>query len=52
MHIYNMFSIVWSLWQKWWSSVDGSGQAGALLTDLSNAFDCIVHELLIAKVHA
>ena len=28
------------------------GQAGALLTDLSEVFDCIDHELLIAKLHA
>ena len=38
--------------EKWRSSVDGGGQAGALLTDLSKAFDCMDHELLIAKHYA
>ena len=36
--------------EKWRKSVDGGGQAGALLTDLSKAFDCIDYELLIAKL--
>ena len=38
--------------EKWRRSVDGGGQAGALLTDLFKAFDCIDHELLIAKLYA
>ena len=37
---------------KWRSSVDGGGQASALRTDLSKAFDCIDHELPIAKLYA
>ena len=35
--------------EKWRRSVDAGGQVGALLTDLSKAFDCIDHELLIAN---
>ena len=27
--------------EKWQMSVDGGGQAGVLLTDLSKTFDCI-----------
>ena len=34
------------------NSLDKGGKAGALLTDLSKAFDCILHDLLIAKLHA
>ena len=33
-------------------TLDKGGIAGALLMDLSKTFDCIDHELLIAKLHA
>ena len=38
--------------EKWKRTVDNSKMFGALLTDLSKAFDCLDHELLIAKLNA
>ena len=37
---------------KWKESVDNGAGFGALMTDLSKAFDCLHHELLIAKLEA
>ena len=38
--------------EKWRRAIDKRHIAGALLTDLSKAFDCLNHELLIAKLDA
>ena len=35
--------------EKWKESLDQGSYYGALLTDLSKAFDCIMHDLLIAN---
>ena len=38
--------------EKWTSAVDNKKAFGASLTNLSKAFDCLSHELLLAKLHA
>ena len=41
-----------SLIEKWKITLDGNGYTGAILMNLSKAFDTINHELLMAKLYA
>ena len=38
--------------ETWRKALDNKKVAGVILTDLSKAFDCLSHELLIAKLEA
>ena len=38
--------------ERWRHSLDNSGATAAVLMDLSKAYDCIPHDLLIAKLYA
>ena len=38
--------------EKWKKALDKKHLAGALITDLSKAFDCLNHKLLVAKMEA
>ena len=38
--------------EKWKKCLGSDGACGALLNDLSKAFDCLPHSVSIAKLHA
>ena len=41
-----------SLIERWRKPLDNKGYGGAVLMDLSKAFDILNHDLLIAKLYA
>ena len=49
---YSTQQCLFALLEKWKRAVDSGQMFGALLTDLSKTFDCLDHELLIAKRNA
>ena len=49
---FNAQHCLMTLIKTWKKSVDSDGAFGALMTDLSKAFDCLSHDLLIAKLDA
>ena len=41
-----------AMFEKWKENLDKGGEYGALFVHLSKAFDCLQHDLLLAKVNA
>ena len=49
---YGTYHCLLLMFETWKGASDNNNVFGALLTDLSKAFDCLSHDLLIAKLHA
>ena len=50
--IYSTNHVLMRLIENWKLQLDNNKWVGAVLMDLSKAFDCVPHDLLIAKMHA
>ena len=48
---YNAQHCLLAMIEKWKKAVDNGNVFGALLTDLSKAFNCLPHDLIIAKLY-
>ena len=49
---YSSNHVLLRLIENWKKSLDNKNFVGTVLMDLSKAFDCIPHDLLVAKIHA
>ena len=49
---YSCHHVLLKLTDEWRNHLDQNKYVGAILMDLSKAFDCLPHELLIAKLAA
>ena len=49
---YSSNHVLLRLIENWKKSLDNKNFVGTVLMDLSKTFDCIPHDLLVAKLHA
>ena len=49
---YSAQNALFRLIQSWQNEIDDSGFVGTILMDLSEAYDCLPHDLMVAKLEA